>query len=314
MLRQFDYGNARHDVPSSFLHADNLFGEHRNMSAALIGTAEINHRKLCNADYHALPELGSSTLKALEREGAEYVASRMAVEESTESRALVVGSAVHSVIDGTYTGLYATAPDDFKTATSQKFAALQAETPDRTLLTVAEHEEVTACGDALTRRIGSYLLGRRRWHEPSLFWTQETASYNVPCKCRPDLLIDDGNGGVIYLEIKTAASVGNQAWRSSCYRFGYWLQQAHYEAGILASGAKSVRTIFAAVRKVAPHDVRFYEFTPDDQAAAQSRWMALVEDYGRRVAEYDWNNDDIRNPTSVYLGLTDGVKLEGFDE
>ena len=314
---QFDDGNARHGVPVSYLQNDNLFGADRPMatmiSTELIASVEMTHRKLTNKDYHDLPDLGSSTLKALDREGAEYVAARMANGSGEESRAMIVGSAVHSVMDSTFTHLYEIAPESYKTGDSDKFLALQ-ETTERTLLTCREAAEVTACGESLRRRIGAYLIGRRKWLEPSLFWEQQAGSHGVPCKCRPDMLIDDGAGGVLYLEIKTAAATGNQAWRSACWSYGYWLQQAHYEAGILATGAKAVRTIFAVVRKCPPHDVRFYEFSPTDRDAAHSRWLALVEQYGRRVAEYDWQNDDIRNPTLVNLGLTDGVQLEGFDD
>ena len=79
---QFDDGNARHGVPVSYLQNDNLFGADRPMatmiSTELIASVEMTHRKLTNKDYHDLPDLGSSTLKALDREGAEYVAARMA--------------------------------------------------------------------------------------------------------------------------------------------------------------------------------------------------------------------------------------------
>ena len=139
---------------------------------------------------------------------------------------------------------------------------------------------------------------------------QETASYRVPCKCRPDLLIDDGHGGVLYLEIKTAAATGERDWRSSSWRYGYWLQQAHYEAGILASGAAAVRTIFVVVRKSFPHDVRFYEFSADDRMNGQMRWLSLIEQYGRRCAESDWTSDDLRRPTSVALGVTFDIEIE----
>jgi hypothetical protein len=145
----------------------------------------------------------------------------MANGQGEESRALVVGSAVHSVMDGSFNGLYSVAPDSYKTADSEKFATLAAEQVDRTLLTAREACEVNACGEALRRRIGSFLVGRRRWVEPSLFWEQEAGAYRVPCKCRPDMLVDDGNGGVLYIEIKTAAATGVHAWRSACWSYGY---------------------------------------------------------------------------------------------
>jgi hypothetical protein len=269
---------------------------------------------LTNADYHARPELGATTLKALEREGPEYVAAMRSLPASEpDSRALAVGSAVHAVMDGTFEDSFVIAPDSYKTADSLKFAEYANEAfalSRKTALTSREWQEVRSCGESLRNRVGPHLVGRRKLHEPSLFWSQETASYRVPCKCRPDLLIDDGNSGVLYLEIKTTAATGERDWRSSSWRYGYWLQQAHYEAGILASGAAAVRTIFVVVRKSFPHDVRFYEFSADDRMNGQMRWLSLIEQYGRRCAESDWTSDDLRRPTSVALGVTFDIEIE----
>ena len=315
-MRRFDE-RAGQVVPS-YWHsdtADDVLDQRAKWPSAVVSERKslMLLQKLSNAEYHARPELGSSTLKLLDREGPEYVAASIASKPESESRALVIGSAVHAVMDGTFESSYSVAPDSYKTADSVKFAEFCAG-QDRPVLTYREAAEVRACGEALRSKIGQSMVGKTCHVEASLFWQQQTASYFVPCKCRPDLLIEDDSGGVTYVEIKTAASSGQRAWRSACWSFGYWLQQAHYEAGILASGAKSVRTVFAVVRKSAPHDVRCYEFSSDDKAAAETQWMALVEEYGRRVASGDWLADTLAQPTEIALGLRDTSLLEGFDD
>jgi hypothetical protein len=272
-----------------------------------------NAKRLTNSEYHALPHLGSTTLKTLDREGPAYLAAMQACPVRTESRALVFGGAVHAVMDGTFFDQYAVAPESYKTATSDKFLTLASES-SKPLLTVQEAQEVTACGNALRAAIGPYIAGRQKLIEPSFLWTQETARYRVPCKCRPDmLLIDPTSGDTVYVEIKTAAQTGLHSWRSSCWQYGYWLQQAHYQAGIVANGAESVRTVFVVVRKSPPYDVQCYSFSSDDAAASESRWLALVDEYARRVEENDWRGGDLMQPVEVFLGVKDVTALEGFD-
>jgi len=271
-----------------------------------------NAKRLTNAEYHDLPHLGSTTLKTLDREGPAYLAAMQACPKRPESRALTFGAAVHAVMDGTFLDQYSVAPESYKTATSDKFLQLAADT-DRPLLTTQEAAEVTACGNALRAALGPFIAGRQKLVEPSFLWTQETARYKVPCKCRPDMLLIDAESNAIYVEIKTAAQTGLHAWRSSCWQFGYWLQQAHYEAGIIASGAASVRTVFVVVRKSLPYDVQCYSFSADDAAAAESRWLTLIDEYARRVEENDWRGGDLFNPVEIVLGVKDPAILEGFD-
>lgn len=280
----------------------------------------LRHELLTNSAYHKRTELGSSTLKKLDEEGPAYVAAMASnptpKSEATDSRALVVGSAVHAIMDGTFEDSFLVAPDSYKTAESDKFATLAEENfqlTSKQTLTAREWHEANKCGMSLRDAVGRHLVGRRKLHEPSIFWKQETPEFIVPCKCRPDLLVDDGSGGVLYLEIKTTAANGERAWRQSCWKYGYWLQQAHYEAGIIAAGAASVRTIFVVVRKSTPYDVRFYEFDGDDKSNAYCHWMALVNEYGSRCARHDWTADDLTNPTRVSLGLTN-VELTEVDD
>lgn len=280
----------------------------------------LRHESLPIRDYHRLPDLGSSTLKALESETAEYVAANLDKSGSDQdsSRALVFGQAVHAILDGSFTSDFVVAPDSYRTATSDKFATFAANAmaeSGRTALIADEYESISKCGDSLARALSAWLVGKRKWREPTLRWTHKTAEHrDIACKCRPDLLVDDGDGGAVYIEIKTARSASTKAIRRDFWQYGYWLQQAHYEAGIIACGARYVRTVFAFVRKSSPYDVRFIELGPEDHDSAKFRWGELVEEYGRRVEKCDWSTDSIRCPSVISLGLDFGPKLEGFSD
>lgn len=285
----------------------------------LIGSLDLRHESLSMRDYHARPELGSSTLKCLSSEGAEITAYKMSQTDSiaTPSRALVIGSAIHAVMDDTFEALFSIAPEGYKTADSDKFEALRLTELEagKSLVTTREFVEIASCGESLKRRIGVHLIGRRRWKEASLFWTEPSTicQAGIACKCRPDDVIDNGTGGAIYLETKSAHDCSERAWRSAAWRYGYYLQQPHYEAGIRACGANSVRTIFVVVRKSPPHDVRFYELSLDDRIASETRWRELVEEYARRVRDCDWVCDSLANPTTLTLGVTSHDDLDDME-
>lgn len=287
--------------------------------SGLITTFKLRHERLSHRDYLARPELGSTTLKTLDAEGPEYTAATLSGEPAigSESRALAFGSTVHAIIDGSFGSAIVVAPESYRTADSQKFAAFAAEASEagRIAITDDEYRYASSCGQSLASRLAAYMAGRQRWREPSLFWAETTESgLVVPCKCRPDILLDDGSGGAIYIEIKTARSVATRAIRSDCFRYGYYLQQPHYEAGILASGARSVRTIFAFVRKSPPYDCRFVELDFSDAESARYRWRQLVNEYATRTQNNDWQSDSIRDPTVLTMGLTYGPQLEVEDD
>jgi hypothetical protein len=289
----------------------------------LIRSFDLHCESLSNRDYHARPELGSSTLKTLDRDGAEMASLKQAggsQDDAGDSRALIVGSAVHAFVEGNL-GQYVEAPDahGYKTTTSEKFQAMAGELAEagQTLLSRAEFATVKQCTEALERKFGGYLFGRQKWIEPSLFWNQPVESRPgeiVSCKCRPDVLVDHGDKSAYYLEIKTAADNGEKAWRSACWRYGYWIQQAHYEAGIKAtSNCEQVRTLFVVVRSKPPHIVRLYEFDELTRASAHRKWLDLIAEYSRRLNECDWQDEIGLNPTMVDLGLSVADDLEGDD-
>lgn len=275
----------------------------------LINSLNLRYVAMLNAAYHAdRTALGSSTLKALERQGPEYAAAYHAGEVRISSNALSVGAAVHAIIDGTFSDTFVAAPPErgYGTRESAKFEAMAGDCAEagKELLTRGEYEQATGCGNALRRFLASKYVCHNQWREPSLFWENETGDFGpVRCKCRPDRLIDDGQGGAVYLEIKSSNDISPQAMRSSWWKYGYWLQQSHYEAGIIACGANRVQTRFVCVRSSPPHDLRVYVMSDEDRDNAATRWAKLVAEWARRCAENDWTDASLDKPTVLHLGI-----------
>lgn len=258
-------------------------------------------------DYHAHPALGSSTLKSLDRDGAQLTVLRLSKQiEEPESRALVVGSALHAAVESEeyLHARYVAAPHGrgFGSADSAAFQEM-ASSIDKTLLTASEMEAVIIQSSAIRPKLATYLSGRRVLSEASLF-ARLDALGGVEVKCRPDLLVfAPGNGDIDYLEIKTAADISPRGFRSAVFRYGYWLQQAHYERVIRAVYGRHVRTTFVVVSKTRPAVVRFYRIDDLSAAAAERRWEELVEEYRERCGSLDWDDESIREPTTLELGM-----------
>lgn len=255
-------------------------------------------------DYHdRLTELGSSTLKLANSEGWR-VAFESQYIESESTAALRLGSAVHAVVDGSFADRYAAAPAEYKTTSSQKFAAWLDDmaAAGKVGLTAAEYAEALELGAAVQKAIDPIAFGATKYVEPTILWTHQTQYGPVECKCRPDLLFVDRAGVARYIEVKTAQKNGYRAWRSASYQFDYALQQAHYESGIATEFGR-VETVFVVVRKSKPVVVRKYRYSDLDILAARRIWSGLMDEYARRNACGDWDDDSITSPTVVSLGL-----------
>lgn len=275
------------------------------MDAIAVNPNRIDER-LPIEDYHRHPALGSSTLKSLDRDGATMTALRMAGQlQERESRALVVGSALHAAVEGEEAlhARFVAAPmgRGYGTGESAAFQELASQT-DKTLLTASEMETVIVQAAAIRPKLASYLAGRKVLSEPSLF--VNLAAMGIEAKCRPDLLVfTPNNGDIDYLEIKTAADVSPRGFRAAVLRYAYWLQQAHYERVIGAVYSRHVRTRFIVVSKTRPAVVRFYRIDDLSAAAADRRWEELVAEYRERVGANDWDDESIREPTTLELGM-----------
>ena len=185
----------------------------------------------------------------------------------------------------------------------------------RKLLTRDEASDAERLAQAMLRVFAGAYVGHPVFREPSLFWDEPTDYGPIRCKCRPDRLIDDWRGGAVYAEIKTSARIGTKAVKSAFWNFGYWIQQAHYEAGIRACGASQVETLFVFVRKAKPYDVGVYRISDDDRENARYQWRRLVNEWARRQAENDWSNGIMLRPETIHLGIRgDETELEGFDD
>lgn len=279
---------------------------------------------LSNEEYHATPGLSASRLKTAATDGWKAVEQSLYGLRPFESRALVEGSAMHLAIANVdeFKKTYYQAPEDMKTATSQKFRQ-QAElwgVHTDVLLTTTEYQLALNRAESIRKKIDGFCSEWVWLSEPSLFWEEE----NGVAKCRPDILVLDSKDKpkkAHYIEAKSAVGVSAHAARSAFWKFRYDIQQAWYERGIMECFPTleevDTRFVFCEKKPLADgtHHVRVFRLSDSDLMASDAILDDLVREFRSRAAEGDWADDSISEPTEIEMGLGGGREQElEFDE
>jgi exodeoxyribonuclease VIII len=102
--------------------------------------------------------------------------------------------------------------------------------------------------------------------EPTFCW--QDAEFDLTCKCRPDLITADY---LTVVDFKSAADPTHRAFRSSAYRFHYYVSAAFTFDGIYAvTGIKPRRYLYFVGQSSSPHLAAVYEATEDELALGRA--------------------------------------------
>jgi exodeoxyribonuclease VIII len=224
-------------------------------------TAEIRY-DLPIGEYHRLERLSPSGMAALLRSPAHYQASREAWATREPSRALRIGSAVHTlVLEPELAATHILCPEpkpdaDGRTKEGRPIiaewrervaAAESALHPDGIILTADEMLAAQGAADALLSHPGIEAAGLLRGTpEFSILWDEAGA----PCKARPDLITERG----FLVDIKTCADASDFA--RSVARYGYHRQDAWLKLAAARAELEIKGLVFLVVETSAPHGVR----------------------------------------------------------
>jgi len=214
-----------------------------------------------NATYHAHPAISKSHLDKIARSPLHYWAryidpNRVAPEPSPQMR---LGTALHThVLElSRWDEEIAVAPQcDRRTkAGKEAFAAFEASSVGKTVITADDAEQVMAMGRAVMRHpAAAMLLGLTGKPETTHMWTD--AITGLDCKCRPDWFTDDGT---IVVDLKTTKDASPRGFRQSVANFAYHKQAAWYLHGLEQStGKRPDQFIFICVESSAPYACAVY--------------------------------------------------------
>jgi hypothetical protein len=201
-----------------------------------------------NADYHADPALGSTSLKTLAtRTPAHW---KYEQEHPKTSDAFSLGTAVHSLIlEGDSSNIVVVDADNWltKAAKESKTAALA---EGKQPLLTKEWDQVQAMRDSVMEHdvAGPLLTGHRP--EQSVFW--EEGALNL--KCRPDAWQPS-----VLVDLKTTRSADPNDFDKITAEYGYHQSAAHYIDGVQKATGEELPFRFVLVEKTAPYLVSVVE-------------------------------------------------------
>jgi len=215
-----------------------------------------------NADYHAHPAISKSHLDQIAKSPLHYWARfldpKRIIPEPTP--AMRLGTAVHTHILELpkWEEQVAVAPTAINRRTNagrEEWAAFEAESAGKTVITRDEADVVMAMGRSVLGHPGAaMLLGLPGKAETTHMWTD--ANYGLECKCRPDWLTDDGS---IIVDLKTTKDASPFGFKRSIADYRYFVQAGFYLHGLeQATGKRPDQFIFICVESTSPYACAVY--------------------------------------------------------
>lgn len=223
---------------------------------------------ISNADYHADPALGSTTLKLLASPGgpAKWKATRGFIEHKP---AFDLGTAAHSILlENDRSNIEVVNADSWRTKAAKK-ARDAAYAAGKTPLLAAD----VALAERMAEAVMAHPVARRAFvdhvAEQSLFWEED----GLMLKCRPDARI---KGLAVDFKTSFTANPGDFGKRS--YDLGYYISAAHYQDGIKAVLGEVLPFVFVQVEKEYPFLVSVVELDKD-----ALDWGRIQADRAKRI-------------------------------
>lgn len=243
---------------------------------------------ISNADYHANPALGSTSLKTLATKTPAHYQWDKAHPKTSD--AFDLGTAVHSLIlEGDESGVEVF---DFPAWTTK--AAKESRETSRAAglipMLKKDWRQVLAMTDAVMAHPVARELFTGHKAEESVFWEEEGQMF----KCRPDAW----KPGQL-VDLKTTVNADPREFGKTAYNFGYHQSAAHYTGGVFNATGEHLPFIFVLVEKAAPYLVSVVQL--DDEAVESGR---MLNDRAKRIyRECVENNTWPGYPTAELISL-----------
>jgi len=254
----------------------------------------VQHETL--RDYHADTSAVTNSAKEVYRQSpalyhGQYVARSIPFDPSTPAQLL--GSLVHTIIlePEQFDALYMVAPESCKARSGKAWTMTAEEAEERgtTPILVAHAEQAVRMAEVVKIHpvAAKVLSSAYGVAEQTIRWTEPMSG--LPCKCRPDWLIDATNiTAAICVDVKTAEEPSPAAFSRAAAKYGYHRQAAWYMDGIEAAIAKPARWIFVAVGKSEPFDVWVYQLALADITLGRQQNARIVAELAASIATNVW--------------------------
>lgn len=244
-----------------------------------------------HADHTAVNKSALSMLRKRPRlYQATYITHTAPVEKP--SAKMDLGTLAHAGLlePDKLSDLFAIYPSDIlasngaaSTKAAKAFADEQ-EALGRVVLKQADFDCVLAMIASVKRVVGDWFKHPSR-KEHAVYW--EDKETGLRCKCRPDWLIETGKTAFI-LDLKTTADVSPFAFRKQCENFDYWLQRAHYSAGVASTTGLDTEFYLIAVESEFPYSCAMYRLDGESAVQSERAWARLMAELRTRLDTGNW--------------------------
>lgn len=243
------------------------------------------YEDISNADYHAAPALGSTSLKTLAtRTPAHW---KWQSENPVHKDAYDVGTVAHSlIIEGDESGVVIVDAADWRTkaAKEEKDAARAA---GKIALLDKEFEPIKAMRDAVMAHPLARAAFTGHKAEHSVFWEED----GLALKCRPDAW----QPGLI-VDLKTARDADPREFGRVAYNLGYHQSVAHYQDGVLEATGELLPFAFVLVEKEPPYLVSVVELDPEAVELGRRLNTKAKNTYRECLAANQWPGYESTEP------------------
>ena len=220
----------------------------------------------------------SHDLALIRKSPAHYAEAKLNPVEPTA--AMRLGSACHAIVlEGgpsmTHHSVAVSPKFDRRTKIGKAgYAAFQAESGGRTVITEAEYETIRSMAQAVTASTaGSFVLAGAPNREHSCLWE---GPGGVICRGRPDAY-----GPNLVVDLKTCADASPGEFGRTAARYGYLTQAAWYLDGLQSAGIVGPNAVFCflAVEKTPPFGVAVYAMTEEHLEAGRKLYRPALATY-----------------------------------
>jgi len=249
------------------------------------------------AEYHARPELSSSGIRMLL---PEYKGSpkkfRWEQTHKRTSQAFDLGHAVHTKVLGVGAGIVLYPPEHLTPSgnPSTKAATVEWESEQRAAgLTVVSPSDATRV-DQMAEAVLAHESARPLFEVATMREVSVFADVDgVPCRARFDALSEPTRNGVYGVDLKTTDDATVNGFTRSVNKYGYPVQQAHYEDVYQAATGQVVDQFWlVAVEKSAPYEVAVLQIEPYWVAIGRAKAARAREIFAHCTATGEWPGYD----------------------
>lgn len=176
--------------------------------------------------------------------------------ECTSTDAMIFGNAVHTMLlepEKFYETYFVLEKLDLRKASDkEKHAELLELNKGKIALKREEYEKIISMKEAFINHPKASKIIHQGKIEQSFFW--EDNDTGMLCKARPDIY-----KGNIIIDLKTTMDASELSFRSSTYKYGYYLQAAMAQEAFKALNEEEMDSfIFIAIEKEPPYAIAIY--------------------------------------------------------